>query len=87
MLPRHYMHSLEHAASPAAALLSVRPVEFRFGIVHVGIENRAVGTHRNDVVAGGVPRSDPARLSGTHVVVRGCAPFFSDAWVADPVFP
>jgi len=39
VFPRHHMHSLEHATRSAAALLSVWPIEFRFGIVHVRIEN------------------------------------------------
>src|SRR5215469_10188024 len=60
-----HMHSLQCAPSPRTTLVSVRTIEFRFGIVHVGIENRAIGAYRHDVRLESFPSGDracPARL-------------------------
>jgi hypothetical protein len=71
------MHSLEYAPSPGATLVSVRTIEFRFGIVDVCIAHRAIGAHWNQVLAARFTGGDGVRLARANVVVCGSAPLFA----------
>ena len=77
MFPGHDMHSLEYAPSPGATLVPVWTIEFRFGVVHVCIDNGTVGAHRDHVVAARFTRGDGVGLARANVVVRGAAPLFA----------
>src|SRR6476660_5993240 len=77
MSPGHDMHSLEYAPSPGVTLLPVGSIEFRFGVVHVCIDNGTVGAHRDHVVGARFTRGDGAGFARAGVVVRGGAPLFA----------
>src|SRR5215472_16489621 len=82
MFSRDHMHSLQNAPSPGTTLVSVRTVEFRFGIVDVCVDHRAVGAHRDYVFAVGFTGGDGIGIARPNVVVRGGAPLF--ALLAEP---
>ena len=76
------MHSLEYAPSPRVTLVPIGTIEFRFGVVHVCIDNGTVGAHRDQVVGVRFTRGDGAGLARADVLVRASAPLI--AFLVEP---
>src|SRR5215472_514036 len=77
MFPGHDMHSLEYAPSPEVTLVPVGTIEFRFGVVHVRIDNGTVGAYPDHVIAVRLASGDGVGLARADVVVRRGTPLFA----------